>query len=120
MTRCVGLYTQDKEDIFVELTKLFEEDGSDVQIECPDGQIRTAYNLWREANMSKAAFEFRYPDGLAGEDESFETLYPDYAKQALVGWFNFVKWMADSNPAAATGEKLRQVSKTVRFLNRLP
>lgn len=106
MTRCVGLYTQDKEDIFVELTKLFEEDGSDVQIECSDGQIRTAYNLWREANMSKAAFEFRYPDGLAGEDESFETLYPDYAKQALVGWFNFVKWMADSNPAAATGEKL--------------
>lgn len=108
MTKCVGLYVQDKQDVFVELDKLFEEDGTDVNVECPDGQIRTAYNLWREANMSKAAFELRYPDGLAGEDESFETLYPEEAKQVMIGWFNFVKWMADSNPAAATGEKLSE------------
>ena len=114
MIRCCGLDTYGDQNIYVDLDALFDADGKDISITYSitdkDGNFveertKTAYELWRKVNMSKAGFEFRYPDEFGDNDgDSFEELYPTEARQALIGWFRFVKWMADSNPAAATNE----------------
>lgn len=116
MTRCCGLDTYDKQNIYIDLDRLFDDSNQDVQIEYDvtdangnfvETRTKTAYELWRNVNMSKAGFEFRYPDEFGDNDgDSFEELYPDEAKEALIGWFDFVKWMADNNPAAATNQPL--------------
>jgi hypothetical protein len=120
MLICAGLDTFGKENVFVPLDRLFDDDGNDINITYtytpeegePETRTKTAYALWRNANMSKSAFEFRYPDEFGDNDEdSFEERFPEEARVALIGWFNFIKWMADSNPAAATNEPLPQEVK---------
>ena len=116
MRVCCGLDTYEKENIYVPLERLFDDEGNRInvtyEVHDKDGNFietrtKTAYELWRNVNMSKAGFEFRYPDEFGdNEGKSFEELHPAEAEQALVGWFNFVKWMADCNPAAATNEPL--------------
>ena len=118
MTRCCGLDTYDKNNIYVDLEKLFEDEANtvDVWVEYDvtdangnfiERRKKTAYDLWRNVNMSKAGFEFRYPDEFGDNDgDSFEEQHPEQAKIALIGWFNFVKWLADNNPAAATSREL--------------
>lgn len=116
MISCLGLDTYNDKPIWVELDRLFDENGQDINVSYDvidaDGNVvetrtKTAYALWRNTNMSKSGFEFRYPDEFGdNEGDSFEERFPEEAKTALVGWFNFVKWMADNNPAAATNEPL--------------
>lgn len=110
MTVCCGLDTYGTTNTYVPLTALFDADGNNIEVEynvldaagnVAERRKKTAYELWRNVNMSKAGFEFRYPDGF---DEGFEAEHPTEARQALIGWFNFVKWMADCNPAAATNQ----------------
>lgn len=116
MRVCCGLDTYEKENIYVPLERLFDDERNHInityEVHDKDGNFietrtKTAYELWRNVNMSKAGFEFRYPDEFSdNEGKSFEELHPEEAAQALEGWFNFVKWMADCNPAAATNEPL--------------
>lgn len=60
---------------------------------CPDGQTRSNRNLW-ETGMDEI-YGFRYPDGI----EEVKELDTVYAEKMIVGWYDFVSWMAESNPA---------------------
>lgn len=67
------------------------EDGNTL-IMCPDGNERTAWDLWY-AGMDEV-YGFRYPDG---RDDAFKD-DEENATRMTKAWYDFVKWMALSNP----------------------
>jgi hypothetical protein len=86
MIICAGLDAFGSENVFIPLDRLFDDEGNDIQVTYShtsvDGveetRTKTAYALWRNANMSKAAFEFRYPDKFGdNEGDSFEERFPE-------------------------------------------
>jgi hypothetical protein len=62
---------------------------------CPDGVERDNRTLWE--NAMDEIYGFRYPDGL----EEVKALDSKYAESMIQGWYNFVYWMAHSNPQEA-------------------
>lgn len=68
------------------------ENGNDGVL-CPDGESRNAWDLWKKG--MDEIYGFRYPDGI---DEAFEA-NEENATKMVKAWYDFVKWMALSNPS---------------------
>lgn len=70
--------------------------NKDTKIMCPDGNERTAWDLWL-AGMDEV-YGFRYPDGLEdvfGENNENE----ENGTKMVKAWYDFVSWMAKNNPS---------------------
>lgn len=62
---------------------------------CPDGNDRNNRILWE--NAMDEIYGFRYPDGI----KDVKNLDSKYAESMIKGWYDFVYWMAHSNPQLA-------------------
>jgi hypothetical protein len=59
---------------------------------CPDNKERDNLTLWKGA--LEGLYEFRYPDGL----DELDAVGEKYSNYLIKGWYDFVYWMAHSNP----------------------
>lgn len=86
-----GGYTVNKIFYPVSISSIAEDE----QTLCPDGQYRSNRVLWE--NAMDEIYGFRYPDGI----EDVKKRDPKYAELMIKGWYDFVYWMAHSNPQEA-------------------
>lgn len=91
MTDVQGGYSIDTTFYSVSISSMNAEDST----LCPDGKYRDNRTLWE--NAMDHTYEFRYPDGI----EDVKELNPKYAEAMIKGWYDFVYWMAHSNPQPA-------------------
>lgn len=96
MTVPQGGYEVDGKFVAVDITVDDIVANRDTMIMCPDGKERTAWDLWYKG--MDEVYGFRYPDGI---DEAFgeENENEENATKMVKGWYDFVNWMAHSNPS---------------------
>lgn len=90
MTDVQGGYSVNKTFYAVSISSMDENDTT----LCPDGERRNNRMLWE--NALDEIYGFRYPDGIEAVKEK-----PQYAESMIKGWYDFVYWMAHSNPQPA-------------------
>lgn len=96
MTVPQGGYEVDGKFVAVDITVDDIVANRNTMIMCPDGKERTAWDLWYKG--MDEVYGFRYPDGI---DEAFgeENENEENATKMVKGWYDFVNWMAHSNPS---------------------